>query len=57
MITIRYYLRFTLPLNDNILSENKIKSVTMKNFCKFKFLKCKPDCYYFCWASIPMKVS
>ena len=40
-----------------MLSENKIESVTMKYFCKYKFLKCKPDCYYFCWASIPMKVS
>ena len=40
-----------------MISENKIKSVTMKYFCKYKFLKCKPDCYYFCWASIPMKVS
>ena len=40
-----------------MLSENKIKSVTMKYFCKYKFLKCKPDCYYFFWASIPMKVS
>ena len=40
-----------------MLSENKIKSVTIKYFCKFKFLKCKPNYYYFCWASIPMKVS